>query len=291
MNGDELLQKFLEFIQAEKPFRFYRDYHVPTRPHCYIEWYRTYNKRVFLDPHDYHTYFESDCEPCTLRNPAPTVKAEYITEGCYGAYDAVLFMSINGKIYDVIPIEAKGNTDILDDRLREQIWMAIKNYGQSLLLLDNEQAYKIKKHLLHKCLPCEIWFFNGQTFEQMTKQIERYNSDGILKISKRAIEKATGIHDYGKLRVLQSKMSDLQSLIHGLAYNQWNWKSERKFTPEEQQIFYELIGDPLPNRRRSVEQVTEKTVKLTKTLIVKETVQKSLFEKQVGLRNSKEATN
>ena len=272
----------MEFVKKEKPFRFYRDYHVPTRPHCYYEWNRTWNKRVFLNPSDCKNYFESDCEPCILRNSAPIVKAEYITEGCYGAYDAVLFMSCKGSVYDVIPIEAKGNTDVLDERLRQQIWMAVKNYGQSLLLLDNEQAHKIKKRLLHKCLPCEIWFFNGVTFEQMTEQIERYNSDGRLKISKRAIQKATGIYDYGKLRKLQIQINKLVSLIDGLAYNQWNWKNERKFTPEEIQIFYELIGEPLPTRKkRQVEQTTDRMVKTTKTLIAKETIQKSLFEQQL----------
>jgi hypothetical protein len=281
MNGDELLAAFLKFVQEQRPARFFNGKDVPERPHCYYEWRKYWNKRVFLDLTNHHLYFESDCEPCKLRMKPPEIKAEYITEGCYGAYDAVLFISINGQIEETIPIEAKGNTDALDDRLREQIFIAVKNFGQSLLLLDNEQACKAKKHNLQKYLPCEIWFFNGKTFEQMTEQIVRYNSSGEPKISKRAIEKATDIHEPAKLRVLQRKFLDVISLIDALTYNQWNWKDERKFTREESQLFYELIGEPIVKHR--CHEVEEKTIRITKTLMIErteKTVQKSLFEKQ-----------
>jgi hypothetical protein len=281
MNGEDLLAAFLKFVLTEKPRRFFHGYDIPERLPCYFEWQRTYNKRVFPVEHDYHLYFESDCEPCTLRRKLPKLSAEYVTEGCYGAYDAVLFISINGVIDDVFPIEAKGNTDTLDDRLREQIFIAVKNYGKSILLLDNEQAYKVKKHNIHKMLPCEIWFYNGSTFEAMTEPIVRYHNSGNPEISARAIEHATGIHDYSRLKELRLKFRQIQGLIAALAYNQWNWKDERKFTSQEAQLFYELIGVPLGKKMMRV--IEEKTVEVTKTLIVekKTTVQKSLFEKQL----------
>ena len=281
MNGDELLAAFLKFVLSEKPRRFFHGYDLPERPPCYMEWWRTYNKKIFPYEGDYHTYFESDCEPCRLRRKTPELTAKFITEGCYGAYDAVLFISVNGVIDDVIPIEAKGNTDVLDARLREQIFIAVKNYGKSLLLLDNEQAYKVKKHNLQKILPCEIWFFNGKTFEAMTEPIVRYTNSGNPVISARAIERATGIHDYSKLKILRKKFWQIQGLLAALAYNQWNFRAERKFTNEEAQLFYELIGVPIGKHK--VTSVEEKTLKITKTVVIeqKTTTQKSLFEEQL----------
>jgi hypothetical protein len=291
MNGDELLSAFMRFILKEKPRRFFHGYDVPERPPCYYEWYHTYNKRVFPEETNYHLYFESDCEPCKLRKKLPELKAEFVTEGCYGAYDAVLFISINGVIDDVFPIEAKGNTDTLDDRLREQIFIAVKNYGKSILLLDNEQAYKVKKWNLHKMLPCEIWCWNGTTFEALTEPIVRYHNSGNPEISARAIEHATGIHNYSQLKSLRLKFRHIQGLIATLAYNQWNWKDERKFTPEEAKLFYELIGVPL--NRKKLKVVEEQTVKITKTVTVEKqtiTTQQPLFEQNL-LFNSEKVEN
>ena len=243
MNGEELLTKFIEFIRAEKPQRFFQYHDRPERPFCWVSPYSTEYGWVG------NQQFLGDCKPCKLIRKTPEVTADYTTEACYGAYDAVLFMRCEGYVFDVIPIEAKGNTDVLDDRLREQIWIAVKNYGKSLLLLDTEQAFKVKKNNLHKYLPCEIWAWNGVTFIQVAENIIRHSpSNGELKISKRAIEKATGIHDSSKLNKLQKRIIHWHGVINALAFNQWNFGNERKFTEEEAELFYKLLDEPLlPN--------------------------------------------
>lgn len=210
MNGDKLLDEFLCFIEKEKPERF-----------------------GFGSHRDLHGY------PC---------KISYVKEGCYGAYDAVIFVQFGDLIYDVIPVEAKADTDVFDDRLRAQIWVAIKNFGKSLLLVDVEQSYKIRKHRLDKMLPCEIWGFNGTTFLQVSEEINKFHYDGEPRISQRAIEKAFGIHEPKTLREINHTVWLFNAVVKKLIFNQWNFNREKKFSEEEARIAYTFLGYPvLPN--------------------------------------------
>ena len=65
------------------------------------------------------------------------------------------------------------------------------------------------------------------------------------KLVKRAIEKATGIHDSSKLNKLQKRIIHWHGVINALAFNQWNFGNERKFTEEEAELFYKLLDEPL----------------------------------------------
>jgi hypothetical protein len=205
MNGDALLKLFLDFIQKEKPHRF-----------------------------GYGSYADLHGSPCNF------VIAK---EACYGAYDAVMFLRFGDKTHDVIPIEVKGDTDVLDERLRSQIYHAINNFGKSLLLVDAEKAYKIKKLNLHKMLPCEIWAYNGVTFQQLSSEFWKHKGD--ITISQRAIEKAFGIHDAKVLRKMQRKIVSLSSLIWKLTANQWRYGKEEKFSQEESEIAALLLNETM----------------------------------------------
>ena len=239
MNGPQLLNVFLEFIDKEKPERFgfgsFRDLH----------------------------------ETCSI------VVAR---EACYRAYDAVLFQKFGGLVREIIPVEVKGDTDVLDDgRLRSQIWTALKNFGNSLLLLDVEQAYKAKKLKLTKMLPCEIWGYNRVTFHQLSEPIFKHDyNDGKAKISQRAIEKAFGIHEPKTLREIRKRVTQLRSVLAALTENQWRFEKERRFTPEEAEVAYALLGYPLlPN----VVIPKEKPDLSVRTIFSNKTIQKSLFER------------
>ena len=217
MNGDVLLQKFLEFIQKEKPSRF-----------------------------GFGSYADLHGEPCSI---------VYAKEAGYGAFDAVIFQRFGDWTKDIIPIEAKGDSDILDDRLRTQIWCAIKNFGKSLLLIDKEQAYKIKKLGLEKLLPTEIWAFNGETFIQLSEPLFKYHASGKPAISQRAIEKAFGVHEPKTIRRLQKKIVHLQSIISRITANQWRYGHEEKFSEEEAEFIYSMLLDFKPKPEKDVRNV------------------------------------
>jgi len=215
MNGSELLTKFLEEMEKTKPERFYG---------C-----------------SFH-----DDDPYRQRYPDNSWQIEVVREACYRAYDAVLFRRRNGEVKEIIPVEIKGDTDVLDDgRLRTQIWVHLKNFGKSLLIVDAEQAFKIKKLKLDKMLPCEIWAYNNVTFYELADSIFKYHNHGEPDISKRAIEKAFDVHDSAKLKELQIKCRRISGILATLAANQWRFDAERKFTNREAELAHELFGLPM----------------------------------------------
>src|SRR4030043_203879 len=164
MNGDELLTAFVAYIEKERPERFYP-----------LEW----------------TYDETETSEWKKSKYVPNYawSLEVTKECCYGAYDAILFRKLDGVTHEIIPLEVKADTDNLDDRLRSQFWVHIKNYGKSMLLLGKEQAFKIKKLNMDKMLPTEIWAFNGESFTQVTEPIHKFHNNGSSEISKRALQK------------------------------------------------------------------------------------------------------
>lgn len=217
MNGDELLTKFLAYVEKERPERFYPlQYTYDEKEE--IPW----RKSKYVPDYDWSITVAKEC--------------------CYGAYDAVLLRKHKGLTKEIIPVEVKADTDILDDRLRAQIWVHIKNFGKSMLILGKEQAFKVKKLNLHKMLPTEIWAFNSVTFEQVTESIYKFHNHGYPEISHRAIEKAFRTHDTKKIRELSKRLWQIRAVIATLTANQWRYGEEDKFTQEEATIAYEIFG-------------------------------------------------
>lgn len=216
MNGDELLKTFLEFVERERPERFY--------PLRYVGRDDSENS--------WATKWERDFSWSLV----------VATEANYGAYDAVFFRKHEGLVQEIIPVEVKADTDNLDDRIRAQLWVHIKNFGKSMLILGKEQAFKVKKMGLHKMLPTEIWAYNGVNFVQVTEGIFKFHNQGQPDISQRAIEKAFAVHDPPKLRELQKRLWKIGSVIATLAANQWRYNEENKFTQEEAIIAFEIFG-------------------------------------------------
>jgi hypothetical protein len=249
MNGDELLAEFLSWIKKERPERFY--------PLAYVGSGSDWKSSKYIDDH--------------------TWEIEVAKEPCYGAYDAVLFRKHHGLTKEIIPVEVKADTDVLDDRLRAQIWVHIKNFEKSMLVLGKEQAFKVKKLHLDKMLPTEIWAFNGVTFDQVTESIYKFHNHGYPEISHRAIEKAFGTHDTQKIRELSKRMWQIRAVIATLTANQWRYGEEDKFTQEEAAIAYEIFGYHL--NPVICEPPTEKDVSSVKsTGFSDKLIQKTLLE-------------
>ena len=246
MNGDGLLVEFLAFLEKSRPERFY--------PLTYVgsDW----KGGKYVDDH--------------------TWEIVVAKEACYGAYDAVLFRKHHGLTKEIIPIEVKADTDVLDDRLRAQIWVHIKNFEKSMLVLGKEQAYKIKKLHLHKMLPTEIWAYNGETFEQITESIYKFHNHGYPAISHRAIEKAFRIHDTKQIHVLSHRMWQIRAVIATLTANQWRFGEEEKFTAEEAKVAYEIFGFNLDPAICDAPKKLE--VCDAKSIVVAKTLQKTLLE-------------
>jgi len=220
MNGEELLNVFLEWIEKERPERFFPLKYVYDSTEM-IMWERS--KYV----------------------PDYTWKITVAKECCYGAYDALMFRKCDGVTREIIPIEVKADTDILDDRLRAQLWVHIKNYGKSMLILGKEQAYKIKKRKIHKMLPTEIWNYTGDGFKQLTEPIAKFHNHGCATVSQRALEKAFGIHEPKILRKLQRKAHYIRAVLAALEENQYRYNNEEKFNNREAELARELFGVPI----------------------------------------------
>jgi hypothetical protein len=216
MNGDELLTTFLSWIEKERPERFYPlQYFYDEKEEI------LYRKAKYIPDYDWSMIIAK--------------------EPCYGAYDAVLFRKHHGLTKEIIPVEVKADTDTLDDRLRAQIWVHIKNFEKSMLVLGKEQAFKVKKLNLHKMLPTEIWAFNGEIFEQMTEPIYKFHNHGYPEISHRAIERAFRVHDTKQIHKLAHRLWEVRALIAALTANQWRYGEENKFTQEEAKIASEIF--------------------------------------------------
>lgn len=219
MNGDELLTAFLKWIDEKRPERFYPLKYVHDETEV-LEW----KKSKYV--------------------PNYSWSLEVAKEACYGAYDAILFRKLDGVTREIVPLEVKADTDNLDDRLRAQFWVHILNFGKSMLLLGKEQAFKVKKLKLEKMLPTEIWFFNGEGFEQLTEPIRKFHNHGNSDISRRALQKAFGLKDYNSklLRELQVKARLIRAVISALEFNQYSFGDEKKFTAREAELAKELFG-------------------------------------------------
>jgi len=219
MNGDELLTAFIDWIEKNRPERFYP-----------LKW----------------QYDETEQFEWRKSKYVPNYSwcLEVAKECCYGAYDVIIYRKLDGVTHEIIPVEVKADTDNLDDRLRSQFWVHIKNFGRSMLVLGKEQAFKIKKRNLDKMLPTEIWAFDGEGFKQMTEEINKFYNDGETEVSKRALQKAFGIVDYNsrELRYLQIREHLIRAVLAKLEYNQYSFREEKKFNEREAEIAKEIFG-------------------------------------------------
>ena len=222
MNGDELLAAFLAWVEKERPERFYP-----------LKW----------------TYDEAEENEWKRSKYVPNYSwsIDVAKECCFGAYDAIIFRKLDGATHEIIPVEVKADTDSLDDRLRAQLWVHVKNFGKSMLVLGKEQAFKIRNRGLDKMLPTEIWAFNGEAFTQVTEPINKFEGGGQTGISKRALQKAFGLADYDarQLRLMQLKTEQIRAVLAALEFNQYSFGEEKKFTPREAELANELFGAPL----------------------------------------------
>jgi hypothetical protein len=259
--GKMLLEKFLAEIHTTKPERFYG-----------IQMYDGDKFREYPNDH---------------------WEVELVKEACYHAYDAVMFRRRNGEIVEIIPIEVKSDEDVCDDgRLRAQIWVHLKNFGKSLLVVDSETAFKIKKLKLDKMLPSEIWAYNGVNFYQLSEPIFKFYYGGSPHISKRAIEKAFGVYETPILNRIQKKVNILYSILGTLAANQWRWKNEKKLSEVEAELAREVFGYELSQAYKTPK-ILQKPLKIkpeVKQLVenIKSTgfddklLQKTLFESSIS---------
>ena len=87
-----------------------------------------------------------------------------------------------------IPVEVKSDSDVLDERLPNQILNAILTFGRSFLVLDKKHISK-NLHLL-KLLPTTIIGYTGKDdFFEVQSVFDRFVMNGIFSIPKRSFNK------------------------------------------------------------------------------------------------------
>ncbi len=87
-----------------------------------------------------------------------------------------------------IPVEVKSDSDVLDERLPNQILNAILTFGRSFLVLDKKHISK-NLHLL-KLLPTTIIGYTGKDdFFEVLSVFDRFVTNGIFSIPKRSFNK------------------------------------------------------------------------------------------------------
>ena len=87
-----------------------------------------------------------------------------------------------------IPVEVKSDSDVLDERLPNQILNAILTFGRSFLVLDKKHISK-NLHLL-KLLPTTIIGYTGKDdFFEVLSVFDRFVMNGIFSIPKRSFNK------------------------------------------------------------------------------------------------------
>ena len=121
-----------------------------------------------------------------------------------------------------IPVEVKSDSDVLDERLPNQILNAILTFGRSFLVLDEKHISK-NRHML-KLLPTTIIAYTGKDdFFEVLSVFDRFVMNGIFSIPKRSFNKllldCKVTKKFSHIDKIYKSLVTLERINHKLVFN------------------------------------------------------------------------
>jgi len=131
------------------------------------------------------------------------------------------------------PVELKSNSDILDERLPNQILNAILTFGRSVLVLDETHVNRNSVKLL-RVLPATVIGYTGRgDYFKLLSIFDRVIETGMFNISKRSF--VSTLYDNGIVAgadKIYRRLSNLERINQKIVFNQL-FNSNAGFIKEE----------------------------------------------------------
>ena len=131
------------------------------------------------------------------------------------------------------PVELKSNSDILDERLPNQILNAILTFGRSVVVLDEKHVKRNSINLL-RVLPATVIGYTGRDdYFRVLSVFDRFIETGMFNLPKRSF--ASMLYDNGIIvgaDKIYRRLSNLERLNQKIVFNQL-FKSNTGFLKEE----------------------------------------------------------
>jgi hypothetical protein len=161
------------------------------------------------------------------------------------------------------PVEIKSDDDSIDERLPNQIINAILTFGISVLVLDKNQAKRIKSSAL-KFLPATVVGYTGiEDYFEIISRFDRFISDGIFNFNRSTLVKA--LSQDGASGRAYSRLVAIQRILQKLVFNQM-YHENLGLTEEELEFMQAMVELRMPSdgRKRLARLIKETTnAKLT----------------------------
>ena len=131
------------------------------------------------------------------------------------------------------PVELKSNSDILDERLPNQILNAILTFGRSVVVLDEKHVKRNSVNLL-RVLPATVIGYTGRgDYFRVLSVFDRFIETGMFNLPKRSF--ASMLYDNGIIAgadKIYRRLSNLERINQKIVFNQL-FKSNTGFLKEE----------------------------------------------------------
>lgn len=131
------------------------------------------------------------------------------------------------------PVELKSNSDILDERLPNQILNAILTFGRSVVVLDEKHVKRNSINLL-RVLPATVIGYTGRDdYFRVLSVFDRFIETGMFNLPKRSF--ASMLYDNGIIAgadKIYRRLSNLERINQKIVFNQL-FKSNTGFLKEE----------------------------------------------------------
>lgn len=143
------------------------------------------------------------------------------------------------------PVELKSNSDILDERLPNQILNAILTFGRSVVVLDEKHVKRNTVKLL-RVLPATVIGYTGTgNYFRVLSLFDRVIETGMFNLPKRSF--ASMLYDNGIIAgadKIYRRLSNLERINQKIVFNQL-FNSNKGFLKEEIEFlrgFFEING-------------------------------------------------
>lgn len=157
------------------------------------------------------------------------------------------------------PIELKSDDDTIDERLPNQIVDAIITFGLSIVVLDKNQATRLRGTRLDKILPATVICYTGiDDYFEVTSVFDRFISCGIFDFERLNLARLLE-HNIGSVSAkAQRRLEVLQQVLQKIVFSQLHFENSG-LTPQEERFISGLAGISLPSQKKILADVIRET--------------------------------
>jgi hypothetical protein len=173
-------------------------------------------------------------------------------------YDIAISQKCQIDRLRLFPIELKSDSDKIDGRLARQVAYALFTFGNSIIVLDQKHAKRIKSFAFAKALPATVIARTGLNDFEIVSAFDLGMASSILKFNKRNLARLLLENKEVSTDKLARRLDLLQLVIQKLAYSQLY--SERVALQEnELEFLREITGCSTISRSKMVRTLLKKT--------------------------------